>query len=159
MPSLRSVLTFVASFNLIAPAASVTVSNSTKVSNSTSIPTSLSSTILILARDSASAFSATSGFDGYGIPYQLVIVPQAGITLPTLNSSATVGNYGGILTLSELAYDYPTGWASAITADQYASLYAYQVAFGVRMVRLDCYPGPDFGVSFFFQRRKPRCGY
>lgn len=74
-------------------------------------------------------------------------MPQAGITLPVLNSTATAGNYGGFIILSEVAYQYSTGWASALTAAQLASLYAYQTSFGVRMVRLDVYPGVDFGTT------------
>lgn len=78
---------------------------------------------------------------------KLVIVPQAGITLPTLNSTATSGNYGGFIVLSEVAYSYTAGWASALTAAQWASLYAYQTSFGVRMVRLDVFPGAEFGTT------------
>jgi hypothetical protein len=100
----------------------------------------------VFSRDTASAYSATSGLNGYGIPYQAIIVPSTGITLPTLNSSATDANYGGIIILSELSYSYSTGWASALTATQWQQLYDYQTAFGVRMVRLDVYPTPDFGA-------------
>jgi hypothetical protein len=97
--------------------------------------------------DASSGYSGTSGFNAYGIPSQLVIVPQAGITLPVLNSTATNGNYGGFVILDEVSYDYggTIGWASAITTDQWNQLYAYQVAFGVRMVRINVYPTPDFG--------------
>ncbi|KAK4984019.1 hypothetical protein LTR50_006858 [Elasticomyces elasticus] len=104
-------------------------------------------TILVFARSSAEAYSAYSGLVGYGIPYQLVVVPQTGITLPQLNSSATHGNYGGFITLSELAYNYNGAWGSALTTDQYNQIYAYQTAFGVRMVRLDVYPQSAFGVT------------
>jgi hypothetical protein len=110
---------------------------------------SVSSTILVFARDSASAYSATSGLNAYGIPYELHIVPSAGITLPTLNSSTTAGNYGGIITLSEVAYQYTDGWYSAMTTAQWQQLYDYQTSFGVRMVRLDVYPDSDFGKSLF----------
>jgi hypothetical protein len=108
----------------------------------------VSNTILVFARDSASGYSGTSGLAGYGIPYQLVIVPQSGITLPTLNSSSTSGNYGGIIVISEVAYDFGTraGWGSAITAAQWQALYSYQTTFGVRMVRLDVYPGAESGI-------------
>lgn len=106
---------------------------------------SVSNTILVLARDSTSAYSATSGLQGHGIPYQTVIVPSTGITLPTLNSSLQSGNYGGIIVLSEVSYEYNGSWASAISATQWTQLYNYQTDFGVRMVRLDSYPGPDFG--------------
>jgi hypothetical protein len=108
----------------------------------------VSNTILVFARDSASGYSATSGLNAYGIPYQLVLVPQAGITLPTLNSSPTNGNYGGILVLSEVAYNYNNLWASAITTEQWQQLYSYQTAFGVRMVRLDVYPTAEFGTWY-----------
>lgn len=93
-------------------------------------------TILIFARDTTSAYSAYSGFNAYGIPYQVVIVPQAGITLPALNSSSTQGNYGGIVVLSEVSYSYNGSWESAITTAQWQQLYNYQTSFGVRMVRL-----------------------
>lgn len=106
---------------------------------------SVSNTILVLARDSTSAYSATSGLQGHGIPYQTVIVPSTGITLPTLNSSLQSGNYGGIIVLSEVSYEYNGSWASAISTTQWTQLYNYQTDFGVRMVRLDSYPGPDFG--------------
>jgi hypothetical protein len=105
----------------------------------------VASTVLVFARDTASSVSATLGLQAYGIPFQVVIVPKAGITLPALNSSSTEGNYGGIIVVSEVGYDYSSGWSSAITTAQWEKLYAYQVAFGVRMVRLDVYPSEDFG--------------
>ena len=114
----------------------------------TAAQNTVSNTILVFARDSASGYSATSGLNAYGIPYQLILVPQAGITLPTLNSSNTNGNYGGIIVLSEVAYSYPTGWASALTAAQWQQLYSYQTSFGVRMVRLDVYPTSEFGTWY-----------
>lgn len=108
---------------------------------------SVANTILVFARDSASANVATLGLQGYGIPYQTVLVPQTGAALPVLNSSATQGNYGGILVLSEVSYQYSTGFLSALNASQWQALYDYQTAFGVRMVRLDVYPTPDMGKS------------
>lgn len=109
-----------------------------------------SSTVLVFARDADSAVNAISGLKAYGIPYQLVLVPQEGTTLPVLNSTAQDGNYGGIIVLSEVSYGYSTGWQSALSADQWQALYNYQTSFGVRMVRLDVYPSSDFGkVSRF----------
>lgn len=106
---------------------------------------SVSNTILVFARDSASATVATLGLQGYGIPYQTVIVPQSGVALPVLNSSTTAGNYGGILVLSEVSYQYSTGFLSALTTAQWTQLYNYQTTFGVRMVRLDVFPSTDLG--------------
>ncbi len=108
---------------------------------------SVSNTILVVARDDASAQSGTSGLQGYGIPYQVLIVPPGGTSLPPLNTSATEGNYGGILVLGEAAYEYPTGWASAITLQQWQTIYEYQLSFGVRMVRLDSFPSTDLGTD------------
>lgn len=109
---------------------------------------SVESTILVIASDSASAKIASSGLNGYGIPFSTLLVPQAGVQLPTLNSS-TSGNYGGIVVASQVSYDYggTTGYQSALTTDQWNQLYAYQSAYGVRMVQYDVYPGPEFGAS------------
>lgn len=109
----------------------------------------ISSTILIFARDSTAAEnSAAAGLRGYGIPFEIVTVPQAGISsLPVLNSSATHGNYGGIVMISEVGYNYDTSYYSALTRRQWNDLYAYQNTFGIRMVRLDVFPTTDFGVT------------
>ncbi|KAM0714050.1 hypothetical protein Q7P37_011014 [Cladosporium fusiforme] len=108
---------------------------------------SVNSTILVLAPEGDSSYSATSGFDAYGIPYQLLTVPQGGASLPPLNSTAKAGNYGGILILSDVSYDYDGDYHSALTDAQYTTLYSYQVAFGVRMVRLDTYPDEKTGTT------------
>ena len=109
----------------------------------------VSSTILVFARDTTSAENgAAAGLRGYGIPYEIVTVPQTGITnLPVLNSSATQGNYGGIVIISEVGYNYDNQYYSALTRKQWNDLYAYQTNFGTRMIRLDVYPTSDFGVS------------
>jgi hypothetical protein len=109
---------------------------------------SVLSNILVIAKDSSSAGSATSGLNAYGIPYTTLLVPQAGVPLPALNSS-NVGNYGGIVVAAEVSYDYggTTGYQSALTTDQWNQLYAYQLEYGVRMVQWDVYPGPKFGAS------------
>jgi hypothetical protein len=116
---------------------------------------SMSNTILVFARDTASSYSLTSGFNGYGIPYQLVLVPQSGVTLPVLNSSFTQGNYGGFVVLSEVSYDYGNNWSSALTPVQWQQLYDYQTTFGARMVRLDVYPGPGSGKYPVAQDNNP----
>ncbi|KAF2673281.1 hypothetical protein BT63DRAFT_410307 [Microthyrium microscopicum] len=109
----------------------------------------IASTVLVFARDATTSYTATSGLNAHGIPYQLVLVPQTGVTLPTLNSTATKGNYGGIIVLSEVSYGYTdgTGWHSALTTDQMQTMYDYQTAFGVRMVRIDVYPNVEFGTT------------
>jgi hypothetical protein len=104
--------------------------------------------ILVIARDATTAKNLASGFNGYGIPYSTLVVPQAGTALPALNTSG-VGNYGGILVHGQVAYDFggTLGFQSALTADQWNQLYAYQTSYGTRMVHLDVYPGPLFGTN------------
>ncbi|EDO01997.1 hypothetical protein SS1G_04473 [Sclerotinia sclerotiorum 1980 UF-70] len=108
----------------------------------------VSSKVLIIARDTVSAYSAWSGLNDRGIPYETLIVPAAGVALPALNSSETQGNYGLIVVMSEVSYSYTgLGYQSALTADQWQALYNYQVSFRVRMVRLDSYPSAAFGTQ------------
>ncbi|CAG7918695.1 unnamed protein product [Penicillium olsonii] len=103
--------------------------------------------ILVIARDSASASVASSGLNGYGIPFTHLIVPSGGVALPDLNGTAG-GNFGGIVVAAEVSYDYgATGFQSALTTDQWNQLYAYQIEYGVRMVQYDVYPGPNYGAS------------
>lgn len=106
--------------------------------------------ILVIAKDELTAKSAHFGLQAYGIPYRVLIVPQEGLALPVLNSSATVGNYGGFVIVGDVSYRYnePVNpFRSALTPAQWQSLYEYQKAFKVRMIRIDVYPEPQFGTS------------
>ncbi|KAL2678907.1 hypothetical protein Neosp_009659 [[Neocosmospora] mangrovei] len=130
-------------------AASSTTSDSTSSSTSSSqLPVgTVDSTILIFAKDEYAASSAGWGFDGYGIPFEKVLVPQTGFELPTLNSSSSKGNYGGIVVVDSVSYEYSDGWRSAISTEQWEKIYEYQINFKVRLVRINEYPGPNFGTS------------
>jgi len=104
-------------------------------------------TFLVIARDQTSAYSAYSGLNDYGIPYELLLVPKSGAALPTLNSSSETGNYGGIVILSEVSYSSGGSFVSTLTADQWNALYTYQANFGTRMVRLDVIPSSASGTK------------
>ncbi|KAI9374748.1 hypothetical protein BJX61DRAFT_257125 [Aspergillus egyptiacus] len=130
---------------------SVTTSSISVTTTTSSIPAAtgtLAANILVIARDPAQASSASSGLNGYGIPWTTLLVPQSGAELPTLNSSAG-GNFGGIVVAGEVSYDYGgDNWRSALTDEQWNQLYAYQLEYGVRMVQYDVYPGTDkFGAT------------
>lgn len=143
-----------------APLATISIGNVEVLANTTA-PTppkaeviaadtvdTVSSTVLVIARDAVSAYSAWSGLNDRGIPYETLIVPSTGVTLPTLNSSATEGKYGAIVVMSEVSYFYTgLGYESALTADQWQTLYNYQVSFHARLVRLDSYPSAAFGTQ------------
>jgi hypothetical protein len=112
-------------------------------------PSGTRSTFLVLARDASSAYSAYSGLNDYGIPYEVKIIPSGGTSLPALqsNDANPVGNYGGIVVLSEVSYSDANGnWASAITPAQWTTIYNYQLTFGVRLVRLDVSPSAATGT-------------
>lgn len=106
---------------------------------------SVDSTVLVIAKDNTSAYSITSGLDGYGIPFTLLLVPNTGVALPELTTGSD-GNFGGFVVMSEVSYENSAGqFASALNPDQWTALYNYQITFGVRMVRLDVYPLDEFG--------------
>lgn len=107
----------------------------------------IDNTILVIATDNYNCETVTLGLDGYGIPHECLLVPKSGASLPTLTSSDTGGNYGGIVIVGEVGYQYNDGWYSALISDQWDKLFDYQSTFGVRMVRLNVYPTTEFGVT------------
>jgi hypothetical protein len=129
--------------------ANTTAATSAEVTVDTLISDTINSTALVIATDLVSAYSAYSGLNDHGIPYEVLVVPSTGVTLPSLNDSATVGNYGLIVVLSEVSYDYggTLGYQSALNTSQWTELFNYQVSFGVRMVRIDVYPSADSGTT------------
>lgn len=106
----------------------------------------VSGTILILAQDEDTSTAGTSGLRGYGIPYETLVVPEDGVELPELSSSEEDGNYGGFIVLNEVGYDYEGGWSSALTEEQWETIYDYQTSFGVRLVHLNVFPSEEYGM-------------
>ncbi|KAF8858726.1 hypothetical protein BDZ45DRAFT_704640 [Acephala macrosclerotiorum] len=104
-------------------------------------------TFLVIARDATSAYSAKSGLNDYGIPFEVLIVPAGGVALPPLSTTTRVGNYGGFMILSEVSYaDLNGNYTSTLTSAQWSTLYTYQRTFGARMVRLDVVPSAATGT-------------
>jgi hypothetical protein len=83
----------------------LTPANTAAIQVIAAVGETVSSTVLVIARDSTSAYSAYSGLNAYAIPYQILLVPQTGAELPVLNSSSTSGNIGAIVILTEVSYD------------------------------------------------------
>jgi hypothetical protein len=142
----------------VRPVTTTTVSvasSSSSTSSATASPSvnaaiftgNVDSTVLVIARDAYGAQVASSGLNGYGIPFQILQVPQAGVALPTLNTTAG-GNFGGIIVAEQVSYDYGNGnFSSALTAGQWQQMYDYQTMYGVRMVQYGVYPGPLYGAT------------
>ncbi|KAJ4329314.1 hypothetical protein N0V84_000209 [Fusarium piperis] len=135
------------SASLTTSSASATLAASSSTSSSQLPVGTVDSTILIFAKDEHAASSAGWGFEGYGIPFEKVLVPQTGFELPTLNSSSSKGNYGGIVVVDSVSYEYSDGWRSAISTEQWEKIYEYQINFKVRLVRINEFPGPNFGTT------------
>lgn len=105
-------------------------------------------TALVIAPNINETDYVVTTLQGYDAPYEILLVPQAGITLPTLEGS-NGGNYGAIIVIDQVSYDYggTIGWRSAFTDDQLNALYAYQVKYNVRMVQWNIYPEAIPGVT------------
>lgn len=131
----------------VATAAPVQATDAPASDGSDSDAAGVAGTVLILARDEYSASLGSAGLVGYGINYEHYIVPKEGRDLPKLNSTLKHGNYGGIIVTDALAYEYDDGWHSAFSTEQWAAIHSYQADFRVRMVRINEYPGPQFGVT------------
>ncbi|CAG9939821.1 unnamed protein product [Clonostachys rosea f. rosea IK726] len=127
--------------------ASTTTPSSTPVSSSLPVQT-VDSTVLIIARQETEAKQASDGLLAYGISWVNWIVPSTGATLPVLNSTATHANYGAIIVMDAVSYDYGTaGWNSAVTTEQWAQIKSYQADFNIRLVRINEYPGATTGTT------------
>ncbi|KAE8349034.1 hypothetical protein BDV28DRAFT_142066 [Aspergillus coremiiformis] len=151
-PSFSSTPVVSASHEMSLPSSVAIASSSSIPSPSASVAAitagNVAGNILVIAKDTYAANVASSGLNGYGIPFTTLLVPQAGVSLPALNGTSG-GNFGGIVVASDVSYDYggTKGFQSALTTDQWNQLYAYQLAYSVRMVLYDVYPGPNYGSS------------
>jgi hypothetical protein len=115
------------------------------------------STALVIAVSDDAAEEAVNILDQFGHASQVLVVPQEGTALPTLVTvngppdvyTSTWGSFDLIIVIGLVSYDYggTTGWASALTSDQWNDLYAYQTEWGVRMIHLDGYPGNFPGTA------------
>lgn len=109
-------------------------------------------TALVIATDNDDADQAVTTLQSYGMQYQVLDVPSTGTALPvleTISGSDNVGNFGLFIVISQVSYDYggTIGWASALNATQWNSLYAYQTKYQVRMIQLNVYPGAIDGTA------------
>jgi hypothetical protein len=109
-------------------------------------------TALIIVPDDGSEDQAVTILRGYGMQYQVLIVPATGASLPTLETVSggdNTGNFGLIIVISQVSYDYggTRGWDSAVNETQWNTIYAYQVKYSVRMIQLNVYPGAIEGTA------------
>ncbi|KAJ3329733.1 hypothetical protein HDU76_007252 [Blyttiomyces sp. JEL0837] len=113
-------------------------------------PVTVGQKVLVLTKPTE-ANTSTIILQAYGIPFDVVEVPMAGLAGNlTLQSNANTGIYNLIVMTSALTYGYningQTVYNSALTAAQYAFIYAYQTTFNARLVVLGDFPSPNSGV-------------
>jgi hypothetical protein len=111
--------------------------------------TSINMRMLVVSADGTEPILAgiKSILDQLNVPYDVLIASQTPLTASTLSDGNGNGFYQGIfLTTGNLAYDAGGGnWQSALTADQWQTLWQYETTFKVRQSTLYTYPvgAPD----------------
>ncbi|KAK6523660.1 hypothetical protein TWF281_001636 [Arthrobotrys megalospora] len=109
---------------------------------------SVGTKVLILATDD-SGKAAAGTLNGYGIPYDSIVMSDSGYTLPSLTNSDGSCKYGIIVAFRQLYSSNSKGaWVSFIGSDQWQKIYDYQVSCGVRLIHLGAVPNQwDFACS------------
>lgn len=107
---------------------------------------SSNSTTLIIAATEKNAVKASYLLNGYGVGFEVLLVPQNGTSLPVLNNTDG-GNYGLVVVVSEAVYTANGTSSAGLTPAQWNQLYDYQRNFNIRMVHLDVTPGPKYGTA------------
>jgi hypothetical protein len=88
--------------------------------------------------------------DYLGTPYTVYVAANTpgGLTDARL-WSGNQGFYQGILlATNELGYASPTGWRTALTAQEWETLAQYERTFGVRRVAWYAFPTPEYGFNW-----------
>ncbi|KAI9096204.1 hypothetical protein DFS34DRAFT_650923 [Phlyctochytrium arcticum] len=103
---------------------------------------------LLLATDAADIEAPRISLTSYGIPFDIVRVPAAGITGNLTLEEATSGMYSMIIVQpGQLQYNYAGLWKSALTDAQWTQLASYQVKHKVRLITLDDSPQASHGTA------------
>jgi hypothetical protein len=84
----------------------------------------------------------TTVLDQMGVPHDVLIATEEALTSERLVGVDGIGNYQGILlTTGSLGYDEGGQFVSAFSGEEWALLWAYARAFGVRQAALYTFPG------------------
>lgn len=104
--------------------------------------------LLVLSADGTEpSFDAMKNLLNHiGVPYEAVVLRSQG--LPALAANGK-GNYQGIvLSTGSLSYFDGTGWASALTAANWAAIDTYMRDYGVRLASFYTFPEARFGLRY-----------
>lgn len=88
-----------------------------------------------------------------GVPYDTIVANTADpITDATLTVNADQAKYNAVvLATGGLVQCDASGCFSALAADEWTALNAFQAKFGIRRVTAYAYPTPDYGLNWPFQ--------
>lgn len=110
--------------------------------------------LLVVASDEAdySLSTARAILDQVGVPYEVLLAANDPLDEDLLYEANGDGRFQGvILTSNNLAYFDGTAWASALSPEEWNTLWAYERHFGVRQLALNSYPSnypEDYGFQF-----------
>ena len=109
--------------------------------------------VLVISADGTEADlpAIRQALDYVGTPYEVYVATEApaDLTADKLASGCRAFYQGVILTTGNLGYSQPDGiYASALTAEEFQALAAYESMFGVRQVTWYAYPTPDLGFNY-----------
>lgn len=103
------------------------------------------STVLVIGTSGDVTEEAVYILRSYGLTYQTLIFSQNGDNvLPPLETDDG-GNYGLLIPVANV--QFPNTTTSALTNDQWNTLYAYQEKYSIRMVQVAASPNTKFGVK------------
>ena len=108
--------------------------------------------VLVLSADGSEATlpAIRQILDVLGTPYDVYVATQTphGLTADRLANGADANYQAVILATGELAYFGPNGWGSALADDEWATLWDFESAFGVRQATFYAYPQPSYGMNW-----------
>ncbi|KAF3922954.1 hypothetical protein ABW20_dc0101875 [Dactylellina cionopaga] len=102
-----------------------------------------------MTTDANDVATINSSLSAYGIPYDSIVMPDSGYTLPSLTNTDGSCKYSALVTFRQLYKTDSSGaWKCFIEPDQWQKIYDYQVSCGVRLIQLGAVPGSsDFACS------------
>ncbi|KAI8817680.1 uncharacterized protein EV422DRAFT_540498 [Fimicolochytrium jonesii] len=149
------------------PTTTKTTPTSTKAATTTATPTTTAKpptatdastftarqVILILTTTGGDVDYQTKGLDGYGIPYEVAVVPPTGYpnasALPIAFEDAAGNARYSVVMISPGQLPIQVGgvWQSALTTVQWGLIEAYEAKHKIRRVTFDDSPSPSHGTA------------
>jgi len=107
--------------------------------------------VLVIATDGTEADlpAITQTLDYLGTPYTIYLAAKTpnGLTPDKLSNGCHGFYQGVILTTGDLGYFNGTAWVSALSQQEWTSLWTYQATMGIRLLSWYTYPNANYGYQ------------